>query len=354
MGGLDDLGGGGAAAFSNPGPIQGLLLYFVTRWMLLTTCFLLPMPFGTFAPCMMLGGCLGRLFGELAASLGSFDLVGWDENPAPFRFYPAIFSICGSAAYNAGLAKNFSVTIFMLEMTGQFQLTIPCMVAGVAAFLTQFYLSDSFYDMMCRTRALSWVPPVPDYKRNIPVGVFMTVSPAVVYQRSSARDVLDVLRGCVAQRYFPVLDCEARRHPMGYATRRDLLAYVVAGAEGETHDDRLASVRDLLHVHDSDLPNQGHRAVSFVRRMFRGQPPPKKLPWRPSPVLLSPSSPLHLLYDLITRQEQSVVLMAGADGSLAGMITREQAIIAIGYRTYFRVLRICAERTLMILTRAAV
>lgn len=361
---IGKLGSGSLASWSSAGGVlPSLLLFFATRYTLYTIGASMPAPYGTFAPSLIIGAVIGRFIGEVVPYVSTtWNGVDWDEptDSTYVQYYPAVLAICGSAAYISAFSKMFSLSLFILEMSGQYSLIIPSMVTCAASFLTQNYLSDSFYDMMCRVRGLSWVPPVPDRLRSVPVGQFMTRDPGAVHSDCSANELLHVLQKHQFQRYFPVVD-QKSYHPAGYASRRDLLVYLIALNSAETHSERLRAVDEQVPVaelHDKStdcicgcgLPQQ----LVQARRFLYGTSSDDKFPLQRVPVTVNEHSPLSLVQLLVIRYEQPVVVVCGHDGRLSGMVTREQVIAAIGYRRYFRVLRGLIERTLRMIADGSV
>ena len=101
---------------------------------------------GIFAPSLFIGGMLGGIVGVIAHGL-------WPEI-AP---NPGAYAIVGMAALFAGAARAPITSILIVfEMTGDYQLILPLMLATVlSTLLAEHMLSESIYTLKLKLRGIT-------------------------------------------------------------------------------------------------------------------------------------------------------------------------------------------------------
>jgi len=122
----DTVGGGYAlvnrSLESHPA-IQGLLLVILVRFIFTIICFCSGVPGGVFAPMIVLGTLIGLWCGELAGS----SLPELTQNPYPF-------AVAGMGAlFAATVQAPVTGIVLVVEMTANYSLIIPIMIACVGA-----------------------------------------------------------------------------------------------------------------------------------------------------------------------------------------------------------------------------
>uniref|UniRef100_A0AC34FL47 Chloride channel protein n=1 Tax=Panagrolaimus sp. ES5 TaxID=591445 RepID=A0AC34FL47_9BILA len=88
-------------------PMDVLMLFF---FIFITLCSTLPVPLGAFVPSFVIGGSIGRAFGEVLLIL------------MPHRaatIFPGIYAVVGAAAFCSGATHSVSVAVILYEVTGQ-------------------------------------------------------------------------------------------------------------------------------------------------------------------------------------------------------------------------------------------
>ncbi len=122
----DTVGGGyGLVDRSHEGlfTLQGLLLIILVRYVLTVVCFCSGVPGGVFAPMIVLGTLIGLWCGELAYTLFP-DVI---QSPYPF-------SVAGMGAlFAATVQAPVTGIVLVVEMTSNYSLIIPIMIACVGA-----------------------------------------------------------------------------------------------------------------------------------------------------------------------------------------------------------------------------
>jgi len=115
--------------------LGALFLFFVFYISLATVTYGIAVPSGLFVPSLLSGAALGRLIGNLV-----------------YKFYPDRFafsntySLIGAAAVLGGMARmTISLTVILLEATGNEQFALPLMITLFTARLVGQLFNDDLY-----------------------------------------------------------------------------------------------------------------------------------------------------------------------------------------------------------------
>ncbi len=188
-------------------------------------------PGGIFGPSMVIGGCAGAAFGQVAHHF--FPTL------VPF---PEAYAVVGMAGFFAGVARAPISTIIMVrELTGDFGLLVPTMLVATLTFI----LSGQWrlYRKQVPTRMDS-----PAHRGDFLVDVLEGLQVEDVYQKN--RSFMTIHEGTTldeivhrlaetTQHYFPVVDADGKM--VGIFSDDDVRAYL--------YDEtlwRLANARDVM------------------------------------------------------------------------------------------------------------
>jgi CIC family chloride channel protein len=166
---------------------------------------------GVFAPSLFIGAMLGSSFGSLlhlvfpgiSVSLGAYALVGM-------------------AAVFAGAAQApISAILILFEMTGDYKIILPLMIACVISTLVLKWISkDSIYTMKLTRRGIDILKlKDEDLLERIKVSEAMFKKVITVTESTSVRNAGLMLKS-TSHRGFPVLDSNARLK--GMVTHEDI------------------------------------------------------------------------------------------------------------------------------------
>lgn len=115
-------------------PFITLSSFLLVFYFLAAIASTVPIPSGIFGPSFVIGGCIGRLTGELVSFL-------WKREDNPI--YPGVYAVVGAAAFCGGVTHTVSVAVIVFELTGQLVYILPVMVSifvfGVVISLILFY-----------------------------------------------------------------------------------------------------------------------------------------------------------------------------------------------------------------------
>ncbi|HEY1540322.1 MAG TPA: chloride channel protein [Solirubrobacteraceae bacterium] len=136
---------------------------------------------GVFAPSLFIGAMLGSGFGQAAHAV----VPGLSS-------HPGAYALVGMGAVFAGAARApITALIILFELTGEYTIILPLMVAIVAATAVSQHLSeDTIYTLKLRRRGIDINRPrVPSVMRTVAVSAAMTPLPKAV----NAHESLDVV-----------------------------------------------------------------------------------------------------------------------------------------------------------------
>jgi CIC family chloride channel protein len=228
---------------------------------------------GVFAPSLFIGAMLGTAFGTAANAL----LPGYT---AP----PGAYGLVGMAAVFTGAARApITAVIILFELTGDYRIILPLMLAVVLSTLVSEGLSrDTIYTLKLRRRGIDLRGGRDvDLMRELPVAQAMSTRIPVASAELSVAEAAEQLDQS-GDRALLVLD--SARAPLGIATLQDLQAALLENKPGLTlgevashpvttvyGDEPLSAAVHKMGVRDvGQLPvvARGHtaRVVGLLRR----------------------------------------------------------------------------------------
>ncbi|MFI8852050.1 chloride channel protein [Streptomyces sp. NPDC053499] len=184
---------------------------------------------GVFAPGLFMGAMLGAAYGSALHHLvpGTAGAAG-------------AYALVGMGAVFAGASRApITAVVILFELTGQYSIILPMMLAIALATATGRLLSrDTIYTLKLRRRGIDLEGPARGARLGgQPVGEVMEPLPEPLSTHTSLSEAADVL-GLSGQGALPVLDPTGRY--AGVVTSRD-----VAEALAEAPDGAPATVSDL-------------------------------------------------------------------------------------------------------------
>jgi len=189
---------------------------------------------GVFGPSMVIGGCLGAAFGELAHAVAP-TLVP----------YPEAYAVVGMAGFFSGVARAPISTIIMIrELTGDFALIVPTMLVSALTFLIS--RRWTLYRKQVPTRLES-----PAHRGDFFVDVLEGLLVQDVYPRDRKLTMIpesatldEIVHGLASsnQHYFPVVDAKGKM--VGIFSDNDVRAYLFDSTLW-----RLANAGDVMTSH---------------------------------------------------------------------------------------------------------
>eukprot|EP01104_Vermistella_antarctica_P002063 TRINITY_DN1221_c0_g1_i4.p1 TRINITY_DN1221_c0_g1~~TRINITY_DN1221_c0_g1_i4.p1 ORF type:complete len:901 (-),score=195.46 TRINITY_DN1221_c0_g1_i4:19-2610(-) len=144
------------------GVIPNLILFIVIRFLLTNLSLSIQMPIGVFAPVIVIGCGMGRLFGE-CLSLMSTTLFA----------HPSSYALVGAGAFAAGVTHTLSTAVVMVELTGSIGHLLPLMLAVVCAMGISQRIIPSIYDVFADLKNLPFLPDLRHSKYDMSAEAIM-------------------------------------------------------------------------------------------------------------------------------------------------------------------------------------
>ncbi|MEZ4657539.1 MAG: chloride channel protein [Caldilineaceae bacterium] len=213
---------------------------------------------GVFAPSLFMGAILGGIVGTVAHGL-------WPD----IALNPGAYAIVGMAAVFAGAARApITAVIIVFEMSGDYKLILPLMLATVlSTLLAELLFKESIYTLKLKLKGIT-------LERGRDVDLMQSVTVSEVMQRDvstvSTGATLVELSDRFAQTHshgFIVVDDEAKI--WGIVTVTDLDQAVAEGLPRRTTADQIGTPRAQLLVAHPDEPIGNALARMGVRGIGR-------------------------------------------------------------------------------------
>eukprot|EP01039_Chlorochromonas_danica_P002361 gene2361-2592_t len=229
---------------------DALFLYFL--FYLIMACLIVntATPAGLFVPSLLSGAAFGRLFGHLLHKL--------DNTRGTFAD-SGTYALMGAAAISSGITRmTISLTVMILEATGDMQYVLPLMLIVLTARLVGNIFTEGIYDMHIHSRSLAFLDEDENYGQQVEfhdltVADIMTIEVMTLPSIVTVGQALDTLaRG--GHHCFPIVDDNEPGILQGSIARKVLCTLLkhrafsplpipieiqVVGeeGEGEPHDD---------------------------------------------------------------------------------------------------------------------
>eukprot|EP00474_Spongospora_subterranea_P009228 CRZ09686.1 hypothetical protein [Spongospora subterranea] len=128
-----------------------MILFMVVTYILSCMTYGISVPSGLFVPNLLAGAAFGRIVGENLNSLGIFGDVN-----------SGIYALIGAASFLGGMARmTISLTVILIEATGNIQYGLPVMLALVFSKWAGDFFNDNLYDIHIHLKHLSYLPSKP-------------------------------------------------------------------------------------------------------------------------------------------------------------------------------------------------
>jgi len=221
-----------------------------------------------------MGGIFGRFYGHiLQLMLPQTDL------------YLEGYAMVGAVAFLSGTTQTISGAIIMIEMTGQINMIVPCLIAALAASSITKYRLLSLYDQGMVNKSLeSFELLLHDshklhYAYEIMNNVASTTSPQtslltstittiVITKICSISELIKVMESNQKQFEFAVVDNITTMKLIGSVTRNDIFNFLRILFEKNNLTAYLSSILTLdmdiynIHIHRLDLKEKRNKLFS--------------------------------------------------------------------------------------------
>ena len=208
-------------------------------------------PSGTFVPSLLTGATFGRLVGHLLHKLDSLRGTFADSGT---------YALMGAVGITAGITRlTISLTVMVLEGTGDMQYVLPLMISVMAARLVGNVFGEGLYDQHIKTRDLFYLEEddainLSSEYHDLIVSDVMTRTPISLLPLVRVGEVFDMM--CRSKHHcFPVLDDKDGNVFYGTITRKVICTLLKHRAFGARLEDTTgeARVRTGIALSWSDL-----------------------------------------------------------------------------------------------------
>jgi len=204
--------GSGDTSFSS----GALFLFFVPYIVMAIFTYGSAVPSGLFVPSLLSGAAFGRLVGHLLHKFNPTMGVLADSGT---------YALIGSAAVMGGMARmTISLTIIILEATGDMQYVLPLMLTLMAARLTGNLFNEGLYDIHIHLKKIPIlepdVPPIAE-RNEIVAGQVMSTEVKCLRPVERAGVIYDLLKKC-RHNTFPIVDTSSGGTLYGTMSRNTL------------------------------------------------------------------------------------------------------------------------------------
>lgn len=170
---------------------SALVLFFVPYLTLACLIYGTAVPAGMFVPSLLSGAAFGRLVGHLLHKL--------DDSRGTFAD-SGTYALMGAAAITSGIARmTISLTVMILEATGDMQYVLPLMLTVMSARFIGNIFTEGLYDLHIHAKKLGFLDEDEGISKmvelhDLTVKEVMTASPVVFYPLMLVGDCYELLR----------------------------------------------------------------------------------------------------------------------------------------------------------------
>eukprot|EP00466_Bigelowiella_natans_P012899 jgi/Bigna1/44070/e_gw1.88.51.1 len=165
-----------------------LILFFIPYACCACIVYGIAMPSGMFVPMILSGAALGRLYGYMLSQLWAS--VGIAEANH------GTYALLGSVAMLGGVTRMLiSVTLIIIETTGEVQFGLPVFLTAVAARVVGQMVNEGLYDIHMELRHIPFLPwDPPAWFQTLSASQIMRTQPVTLNEIETAEKVLQVLK----------------------------------------------------------------------------------------------------------------------------------------------------------------
>ena len=226
-------------------------------------------PSGMFVPSLLSGAAFGRLVGHLLHKL--------DMSRGTFAD-SGTYALMGAAAITGGITRmTISLTVMILEGTGDMQYVLPLMLVVMSARLIGNIFTEGLYDIHIQSRQLNFLDEDEGISHladlhDLSVSEIMTKKPVCLRPVVRVGDVYDMLKKA-RHHSFPIIDEKDDMALSGVVSRKVLCTLIKHKAFGPAHSDPNSSSRisplvnwDTLECVYPRYPEVGELSITELDR----------------------------------------------------------------------------------------
>lgn len=146
-------------------PSLQLMTFLPYKFLVTALSVTLPLPVGLFTPVFMIGGIIGRLIGELIASISAFD----NRVRVVSNYLPREYALIGAAAFSTGVTRAISTAVIIFELSNNPHLCLPISLAIVSSYFVSQRLYKNVYEALMDTNSIPFMQELPSSERYVSV-----------------------------------------------------------------------------------------------------------------------------------------------------------------------------------------
>ena len=177
-----------------------------------------PIPNGVFLPSLIIGGLLGRFYGEF---------VALDQPTVD----PRAFAMIGAASFASAITRTTSVILIVTELTESSRIVGGLLIGVAVAYSTSNTFTMSFFDTVLTLKKMPYLPILfsSDVYKLRAKDVCDEHYEEILYEGDTIYDLIMVLNMKNAVKfdeYIPVLDNKRSRKLKGAVRKLDCFEYL--------------------------------------------------------------------------------------------------------------------------------
>ncbi|EGD74244.1 H(+)/Cl(-) exchange transporter 7 [Salpingoeca rosetta] len=300
-----------------------LAFFAIAYWALACITYGLSIPSGLFVPCLLTGASWGRLVGNIMASI--FPGATW--------VIPGKYALIGAAAMLAGVVRmTISLTVIIIEATGNVTYGLPIMLAVIFAKLVGDYFNEGLYDIHIELKhipLLPWAPP-PVASHRLQAQDFMSRDIQCVRMLNRVGDIYRLLRTS-KHNAFPVIawheDATVETNGLaivqGMVLRQHLIALLKHRGYGHKIGNMVAKNELALDELTQDYPRWPKISSVDVPKEDYDMWMDLRPYMNPSPYLVQASCSLAKIFRLFRTMGLRHLVVVNKMNELVGLVTRK-------------------------------
>ncbi|KAI5723524.1 hypothetical protein M8J76_007564 [Diaphorina citri] len=231
--------------------VFSLSVFVVTYFLLSVWTYGVSVSGGVFIPCLLTGAAWGRLFSLFLQSI--FPEATWID--------PGKYALIGAAAQLGGVVRmTISLTIILIEATGNISFGLPLMLTLITAKWIGDFFTEGLYDIHIQLSGiplLAWDPP--PLSSNITARIVKSHPVICLRPLETVGNIIDVLKA-TSHNGFPIVDVEPMtKHSSDGAEQSS------AGST-DSHKGDTSHKRDSSHKGDASRKESPGRLVGLILR----------------------------------------------------------------------------------------
>ena len=307
--------------------IWELMMAAIVKSVITVFTFGLKVPAGLFIPSLAVGGCIGRVVGELVQYITYLNRdSSFLQSICPDMSVctlTGLYAMVGAAAVLSGVTRmTVSLVVIMFELTGGITYIVPIMVAVMTAkWVGDFITPNGIYDAHITINGYPYLDGKDRFMHTSVCEDVCKTKKVKDLQMIDAHTVivqdLEVLLETTTYHGYPIVADTQLNIVIGYVSRNDLIRALKCARD--KHIDLVNASR----VYFSDglmRSNAGGGPISVSLGKFVNH----------DPICIEPKTPLAHTIDMFTKLGLSQVLITHR-GKLKGVITRKDVLRHIDY-----------------------